>query len=151
MRRRMAHLWLGLQLRNYWQVQFTHVMSLPLYWGQDDRAFRTIKTLPELIILQLFLSPLQVSSHARTSHDTATATWGAFSMILTSFTSPFRNPFPIKPSPSSDVFPSSIHSIVSLPRRFDAILGLPLSPPPTRHITELMLEHYCHGLLRTIW
>jgi len=67
------------------------------------------------------------------------------------FQSPYWNPFPIKPSPSSYVSPSSIHSIVSPPKRFDAIVGLPLSPPPTRHPTALILEHYCHGLLRTIW
>jgi len=52
------------------------------------------------------------------------------------FQGPYWNPFPIKPSPSSDISPSSIHSIVFLPRRFYVILGLPLSPSLRPHPTS---------------
>ena len=46
--------------------------------------------------------------------------------------------FPIKLNPSSDILPLSIHSIVPLLRRLCAILGLPLSPPPS---TLISLPH----------
>ena len=52
------------------------------------------------------------------------------------FRGPYWNLFPIKPSPSSDVLPSSICSIVPPLRRLYVILGLSL-PPPTRHPTSI--------------